>query len=403
MSTFEYLSLDASGRRKKGLLEGDSSRHVRQQLRERGLTLLQVEEVVTRRPRLQLARLWQPRMRPQQLGLITRLLATLLRSGLPLDDALKALSEQHEDRAVKRVLFGVRNRVIEGHPLAAGMRLFPHIFPEVYSATIAAGEHTRHLPLVLERLADYIDQRNQLRQKLHLALLYPAILTVTAILIVAGLLTYVVPEIVKVFAHVNRELPGITRALISLSDASRNHGILALTALVTGLLAVRALLRKPVWRLRYHAWLLRLPVLGRVIRESHAAHLTRTLGILLTSGVSMIEALNIAAQGLGNLAIREAAEDAVAKVREGESLHRALQSTKRLPSLTIHLIANGEASGQLETMLNTAAQAHEQDLHALLATLLALLEPFIILIMGAMVLIIVIAILLPIFELNQLI
>lgn len=403
MSAFEYTVLDAGGRRRKGILEGESSRQVRQQLRERGLIPVAVEEVNRRPARSRGSALLGPRVSAAQLALMTRQLATLVRSSLPLDDALQAVSEQVETAALKRVVLGVRARVVEGHTLASGLERFPGVFPPMFVSTVAAGEQTRDLPLVLERLADYTEERQVLQQKVQVALLYPAILTVTAVLVVAGLLTYVVPEVVKVFAHLHHELPPLTRALIWLSGAARAYG-LWLAAVLLGLgTGLRAAMRRPDVRYSWQRLLLRLPLLGRLVRQLNAGRFARTLGILLSSGVSMIEAMHIAAQAVDCLPMRRAIEQARSHVREGESLHWALGRSKVLPPITVHLIANGEGAGNLEQMLDTAAKAHDRQVQTLLSAFLGLLEPLLILAMGGVVLTIVIAILLPIFELNQLV
>ncbi len=402
MPAFEYPALDATGRRRRGTLEGDSERHARSQLRGQGLTPLRVETVV-RRARPAFSKLFAPRMSSEQLALMTRLLATLVKSGLPLDEALLALTVQSDQPAAKRIMTTVRSRVLEGHSLGRAFAQFPAVFPELYIATVAAGEQTPHLGLVLERLADYIEERQQLQQKVQMAMLYPAILTVVSILIVAGLLTYVVPEVVKVFAHMNRQLPMLTRYLIATSDFTKQWGLIAGGIIVVLAMVARRLARIPAMRLRLHALMLRLPIIGRLITETDAGRFTRTLGILLRSGVGLIDALRISGKALGNLPMRNAVTEATTKVQEGMALNQALRATGRLPSLSMHLIASGEAAGNLDVMLDTAARMHERSLQTALATLLALVEPLLILTMGLIVLLIVVAIMLPIFDMNHMV
>ena len=402
MPAFHYLALDPQGRRRRGTLEGDSDRHARSQLRGQGLTPLRVETVV-RRARPSWSSLFTPRVGGEQLALMTRLLATLVKSGLPLDEALLALSVQSDQPAMKQVIAAVRSRVLEGHSLGNAFAQFTGVFPELYIATVSAGEQTPHLGLVLERLADYIEERRLLQQKVQMAMLYPAILTVVSILIVAGLLTYVVPEVVKVFAHMNRQLPMLTRYLIATADFTRQWGLIALGAVIATAVAARRLARIPAMRLRLHGLMLRLPIIGKLITESDAGRFTRTLGILLRSGVGLIDALRISGKALANLPMRNAVTEATAKVQEGMALNQALRSTGRLPSLSIHLIASGEAAGNLDAMLDTAARMHERSLQTTLATLLALVEPLLILTMGLVVLLIVVAIMLPIFDMNRMV
>jgi general secretion pathway protein F len=328
MPAFEYAALDRGGHRHKGVLQGESSRAVRQDLRDRGLTPLSVEKLAPKSTHT-LRALFEPRLSTEQLALTTRLLATLTKSGLPLDDALSALADQTEQAYVKRIVLGVRARLLEGQSLAASMDFFPQAFPTLYRATVAAGEQTRHLGTVLERLAEHTEETQQLRRKLQTALIYPMILSVTAILVVVGLLTYVVPGVVKVFAHMDKQLPWITRALIGLSTWLRHYGLVALLVLVACALMGHRLLRRPSIRRRLDELLLRLPLVRRLIRETHAATFARTLGILLQSGVSLVAALEIAKQGLASLPMRQAVEDATIKVREGVSLNQSLAQSKR--------------------------------------------------------------------------
>jgi len=400
MSAFEYAALNKTGRTCKGVLEGDTPRQVRQQLREQGLMPLSIEEVM--RPVTQRKKRRVP-INATDLALITRQLATLVHSSLPLESALQAISEQTEKPRLKSMLLAVRSRVLEGHSLAEGLGDFPAIFPSVYRATVAAGEQSGHLDLVLERLAEYTENRQLIRQKTLLALFYPALLTGVAILVVVGLLAYVVPQVIQVFNNINQELPWLTQALIALSDFLRLWGIGLLILLVGIIFGLRYLLRfeKPLtW---FHRLLLRIPLISRLERGTNVAQLTRTLSILSESGVPMLEALQITAQVLSNRVIRQATLEATNKVREGSSLHNALEQSGLFPPMTVYLIASGEASGNLEIMLERAAIMQERELETLIGVLLGLFEPLLILVMGGIVLTIVLAILMPIFELNQLV
>lgn len=403
MGAFAYAALDKNGRTIKGIEEGDTPRQVRQLLREKGLTPLTIEEVARREARATRRPLLQRKISALDLALVTRQLSTLVRSGLPLDEALTSVAQQTGKARVRSILLAVRARVMEGHSLAAGLDQFPHIFPELYRATVAAGERSGHLDLVLERLADYTEGRQQMHQKTLLALFYPALLTIIAILVAVALLTYVVPQVVQVFTNIDQELPWLTRALIAFSDFLRDNGLILLALLAAVVFGVRTMLKREGPRLRFHNLLLRLPLIGRLVRGLNAARFARTFSILMASAVPVLEALRISAEVLSNVPMRKAVEEAAIRVREGSSIHSALDQSGCFPPMTIHLIASGETSGTLETMLDRAAGNQEREMETLIAAILGLFEPLLILTMGALVLIIVLAILLPIFELNQLV
>lgn len=407
MGAFEYTALDNRGREKKGVLEGDTARQVRQQLREQGMVPLTVQAVVEREGKGKDKRTGSSGSRrgisATELALVTRQLATLVRSGLPLEEALRTVARQTEKARIKSMLLAVRSRVTEGHPLAVGLADFPRAFPELYRATVAAGEQSGHLEAVLDRLADYAEKRQQLRQKVQLALFYPALLTLMAVVVTVGLLTYVVPEVVQVFEGIGQELPWLTRSLIAMSDFLRDNGLWLLLGLALLVFAANSILRVPAQRRRFHALLHRLPLIGRLQRGVNTARFARTLSILAASGVPVLEALRIAAQVMSSLPMRDAVEEATARVREGSSLYSALDKGGYFPPMTLHLIASGEASGKLEEMLERAAENQERELETTIAAVMGLFEPLLILAMGGMVLMIVLAILLPIFDLNQLV
>lgn len=403
MGAFAYTALDARGREQHGILEGDTPRHVRQQLREQGFTPLEVMEAAEKETRAPRAFGLRRGVSATDLALVTRQLATLVRSALPVEEALLATSQQCEKQRLKSMLLSVRARVMEGHTLASGLAQFPHVFPEIFRATVAAGEHSGHLDGVLERLADYAESRQQLRQKLSLAMIYPVILTFMAIGIVTGLLVFVVPQVVQVFQHTGQQLPLLTRALIGLSDFMRAHGILLLVAIAFAVFAIRTLLKKTENRRRWHLITLRLPLFGRLVRGINTGRFTRTLSILAGSGVPVLEALRISAEVVENIPMREAVDEAARRVREGASISQSLSRSGLFPPLVVHLIASGETSGELDTMLERAAVNQERELETHISTLLGVLEPLLILVMGIVVLLIVLAILLPIFDLNQLV
>jgi general secretion pathway protein F len=404
MGAFEYTAVDQGGRQHKGVLEGDTARQVRQLLRERGMLPMTINEVVERE-RSQGRRGFSLRrgMNAADLALVTRQLATLLRSGMPLEETLLAVGQQSEKPRLKSILLGVRSRVMEGHTLAAGLGDFPQAFPEIYRATVAAGEQSGHLDPVLERLADYTEGRQQLRQRVSHALIYPIILTVLAITIVSGLLVYVVPKVVGVFENTGQALPVFTRMLIASSDFLREYGFILVALLALGAFVFSRMLRQLPFRRRWHRFLLRVPLVGRLMRGVNTARFTRTLSILAGSGVPVLEALRIAGDVVTNVPMNEAIKETAVRVREGAPLGRSLATSRLFPPMTVHLISSGEASGELEDMLERAAANQEREVDGLVGALLAILEPVLILVMGALVLAIVIAILLPIFQLNQLV
>jgi general secretion pathway protein F len=337
------------------------------------------------------------------LALLTRQLATLVRAGLPLEEALLATSQQSEKPRVQSILLGVRARVMEGHTLASGLAEFPRVFPEIYRATVSAGEQSGHLDRILERLADYTENREQLRQKVVGALLYPIVLSVMSFTIVSILLVYVVPKVVEVFDTNRAKLPLMTRLLVAVSDFLRNYGVWLLIGLAILAWAAWQALKRPATRRRFHSTLLTLPVVGRLARGFNTARFTRTLSILTGSAVPVLEALRIAGEVITNLPMRDAVDVAAQRVREGAAIGRSLASSKLFPPMTVHLISSGESSGELEDMLERAAQSQERELDGLLATLVGLLGPLMIVAMGLFVMGIVFAMLLPIFEMNSLI
>ncbi|MFI4920624.1 MAG: type II secretion system inner membrane protein GspF [Gammaproteobacteria bacterium] len=403
MGAFAYTALDTRGRELRGVLEGDTPRHVSQQLREQGLTPLEVVEAAEQEAKTPAAFGMRRGVSATDLALITRQLATLVRSALPVEEALLAASQQCEKPRLKSMLLSVRARVMEGHTLASGLTQFPHVFPEIFRATVAAGEHSGHLDGVLERLADYAESRQQLRQKMTLAMIYPVMLTLMAVLIVTGLLVYVVPQVVQVFEHTGQQLPWLTRALIALSAFIRNYGIWLLVLIAATVFVIRNLLKKHEMRRRWHLNLLRMPLVGRLTRGVNTARFTRTLSILAGSGVPVLEAMRISGEVVANIPMRDAVDDAARRVREGTSISKSLGSSGLFPPIVVHLIASGESSGELDAMLERAASNQERELETLIATMLGILEPLLILAMGVVVLLIVLAILLPIFDLNQLV
>jgi general secretion pathway protein F len=404
MGAFEYTALDAGGKERKGVLEGDTARQVRQLLREKQLLPVTVNEVAQKEAKRQREfTLTRRGISTTDLSLFTRQLATLARAGLPLEEALLAVSQQTEKPRVQSIILGVRSKVMEGHTLADGFGEFPRVFPEIYRATVSAGEQAGHLDNVLERLADYTESREVIRQKILGAMLYPIVLTVMCFAIVSGLLVYVVPKVVAVFETSKAKLPLITQILIAVSDFFRDWLLWLVVGIVLASFGFTRWLRNPDARRRFHRFQLRMPLMGKLTRGFNTARFTRTLSILTASSVPVLEALRISGEVVTNLPMRDAVMEAGARVREGAPIGRSLAQSRMFPPMTIHLISSGESSGELEAMLDRAAVSQERELDGLLGALVGLLGPLLIVVMGLFVMGIVFAMLLPIFELNNLI
>jgi general secretion pathway protein F len=409
MPAFEYVAVDAAGRERKGVLEGDTARHVRQLLRDQSLLPVAVNEVLGEQqqaatgPRRRMSFTLQRGLGAADLALVTRQLATLVKSALPLEEALLAVSQQTEKPKVRNIMLGVRSKVMEGHTLADSLAEFPNSFPELYRATIAASEQSGHLDAVLERLADYTENRQQLQSRTVGALLYPVLLFVVCVAIIAFLLVTVVPKVVEVFRNSEAELPLLTQALIAGSDFMREWGLVVVMATGVAAWLFRRWLRAESNRRRWHELLLRTPLVGKIVRGSNTARFARTLSTLTASTVPVLDALRISGEVVTNLPMKGAVADAAVRVREGAPIGRSLGQSRLFPPMMIHLISSGETSGELDTMLERAAQHQERELDAVLQAMVGLLGPLMILVMGGLVLVIVMAMLLPIFELNQLV
>jgi general secretion pathway protein F len=402
MAAFEYTALDSAGREQRGVIQGDNERQARQHLREKGLVPLTIKEVAERKAEAAMSK-WQFRrgLRVADLALMTRQIATLLGAGLPVEEALRGVAEQTEQARLKSILIAVRSKVMEGYTLAAGLADFPTIFPELYCATVKAGEESGKLSAVLQRLADYTEEQNSIRQKIQQASVYPILMLSVSLMIVIGLMVYIVPNIVGVFADTGQQLPTITLGLIAVSDFVRTFGIYAVILLIIFIVVWRRLQHNPEIKMWADGKKLRIPFIGRVMRTLNTARFAHTFGILTSSGVPVLEAMRTGAAVLTNLPMRAAVQAATGRVREGTSIYRALQETRFFSPMMIHLIANGEASGQLAMMLERAASIQDKEVDTLIGSVLSLMEPLIILIMGAVVLMIVLAVLLPIFALTQ--
>lgn len=400
MEAFDYTALDAKGKTVSGIIQAESARQARGQLRSRGLLTSQLDKVKARE---RASQVWARGLSAAELSMVTRQLATLLGSGLTLEQTLNALMEEASTPLTREILTGVKTEITAGSSLATAMGCYQKSFPDFYCALVHGGAESGALPIVLQHLADYLDKRQALKQKTSLALLYPVLVSVVALAIVTGLLVYVVPQVVQVFTQSRQALPLLTRGLISLSDFLRAGWPYLLIGIVVSVFSVRFALKRPVFRLRVDAWLLQLPWLGPLTRGINTARFASTLAILLGGGVPMLSALRSSARVITNQVMSVAIAGVIVRVQEGTSLARALGESGLFPPLLVHMVASGEASGKLEQMLQRAAELETQALERRLAVFLTLLEPVMILVMGGVVLMIVLAILLPIMEINQLV
>jgi general secretion pathway protein F len=402
MPGFRYQAYSLEGKLAKGVLEADSARQARALLRDQGLTPYRVDVIAANDP-LSGTRLRPIALSGVQLLALTRGLASLLEAGLTIEQAFNALIEQAETERVRQVLAALRGEVLAGNTVAKAMAAFPAVFSELYRTLVAAGEASGQLPRVLSRLADYLDERAQMRARLSLALIYPAIVTVVALCVVAALLVYVLPQVIQVFQHAHQQLPILTRALIALSSFLQATWIGWIVIAIALVAALRWALARPTSRARIHRLLWRAPLIGRLLRVLDASRLAATLSILVGSRVPILDALEAGGGVMTLTPMREALATAARGVREGMPLARALGATAAFPPVMVHLIASGEASGRLDEALERAARTQQNDIATRLQAFAALFEPAMILAMGGVVLVIVLAILLPIFQLNSLI
>ena len=404
MAAFEYKALDKSGKQKKGLQEADTPRQVRQILRERGLTPIEVStaaEQVKKSSKGGFA--FKSKISTPELALITRQLATLVASSMPIEECLKAVVEQTDKPKVKSMLSAVRSRVLEGYTLAGSMAEFPHIFDDLFCAMVAAGEKAGHLELVLDRLADYTEQRQQMRSKLMQAMIYPLMLTLVAVGVVSILLTSVVPQVVSQFEHMGQDLPGTTLFLIACSDFLVDYGLFIVIGTFLSLIGLKHYLRNPKNQYKFDRVLLKVPVVGKVSRELNTARFARTLSILNASAVPLLEGMKIAGEVLSNLYTRAKVGEATEHVREGTSLGVALENTKLFPPMMLHMIASGERSGELDQMLERSADNQDKQFAAQVNMALGVFEPALVVTMAGVVLFIVAAIVQPMLSLNNMV
>ncbi|MCK8046397.1 type II secretion system inner membrane protein GspF [Shewanella sp. 1CM18E] len=405
MPAFEYKALDKTGKQKKGVVEADTARHARTQLREQRLMPLEITPVVEKESKAKSASFsfFKRGISTAELALITRQIATLVAAGLPVEEALKAVGQQCEKDRLASMVMAVRSRVVEGYSLADSMAEFPHIFDELYRAMVASGEKSGHLEVVLNRLADYTERRQQLKSKMTQAMIYPIVLTVVAIGVIAILLAAVVPQVVGQFEHMGQELPWTTELLIASSDFIRDYGLIVLGVIIALFAIAKRLLVSPKNRMKYDSMLLRLPVISKVSKSLNTARFARTLSILTASSVPLLDAMRIASDVLVNVKVKAAVEEATMRVREGTSLGAALANTKLFPPMMLYMITSGEKSGQLEQMLERAADNQDREFESNVTIALGVFEPMLVVSMAAVVLFIVLAILQPILALNNMI
>lgn len=413
MPAFNYQALDEHGKTVKGILEGDSPRQIRAQLRDKNLKPISVEAANERQSKsssstdgFSLNNLFKPslRMKPQELSLVTRQLATLVQANLPLDEALFAASKQVRRSQVKSILLEVRAKVLEGHSLAYALGEMPKVFNELYRSMVKAGEHAGFLGIVLEKLADYTESSQQTQQQIKMAMVYPIILMLVAVVVIGALLIFVVPKLVRVFENNNAELPMLTQVMIGLSEFVSSYKMVILAGILAAIVfGVKYWLKKESNRRRWHRLILAIPGLNTLAIMADSARFAGTLSVLTASGVPLLDGLRIAAAVMGNLVLRDAGEQAAIAVQEGSSLHKALEQAEYFPPMMVHMVASGEASGELESMLQRSANNQERELEMTLATVMGIFEPIMIITMGGFVLVIVLAILLPIFQMNTLV
>ncbi|MBD8514846.1 type II secretion system inner membrane protein GspF [Photobacterium sp. WH77] len=404
MAAFEYKALDTKGRQKKGVMEADTARQLRQQLREQGLIPVEVSQSHEREKRKAGGRIaFRRGISTNELSLLTRQLATLVQAGMPLEECLRAVAEQSEKVRLKNMMLAVRSRVVEGYTLADSMAEFPHIFDQLFRAMVSAGEKSGHLDTVLNRLADYTENRQKMRSKLQQALIYPTMLTLVAVSVVAFLLATVVPKIVDQFVHMGQELPQITQVLLAASNFVQHWGLAVVLVIILLIAGIRMALRRPDLRLRWDRRMMGVPVIGKVARGLNTSRFARTLSICTSSAIPLLDGMKVASQVMTNTWVNQEILEAADKVREGASLRVSLEQTKLFPPMMLHMIASGERSGELEQMLTRAADNQDRDFESLVNMALGVFEPLLIVVMAGVVMFIVIATLMPIIALNNMV
>jgi len=402
MPAFEYIAANDKGSEIKGSIEGDTEKHVSYILREKGLFPISIKKL-SNKPLNKKINLMQTNLSSKDLALFTRQLATLIGSGIPLDEALISINEQQKKQYAKNIILGVHSKIMEGYTLAESLSEFPNSFPLIYITTVSAGEQSGNLTLILEKLASFTESKRKLQEQVKNALIYPSALIITAILVISFMLAYVVPKVIYIFENFDQQLPLLTRLIISLSDFIRENWLTIIIFIVLLIALIRYFLRDYKIKKKYHTLLLRLPIFGRLTTNMNSARFMQTLSILSGSGVPILDALKISTNVVTNIPMKEAAEVTAIKVSEGESISKSLSSSNLFPSMMVHMIGSGENSGRLDEMLNRATENQEEEVKNTIDVFLGIMQPLTVVIMAVIVLLIVLAILLPIFEINNLI
>lgn len=412
MAAFSYKALDTGGKVVKGIIEGDSERQVRGQLRSRKLKPVAVNPTSDERAVSSsrksaktsgFGQLFKPRISTSDLALVTRQLATLVQSNMPLDEALTAAAQQSKKSRINSLILQVRARVLEGHSLAYALGDFPQIFNEMYCAMVKAGEHAGFLGTVLEQLADYTEANQYTQQKLKGAMIYPLVLVLLTVAVIGILMVFVVPELVSVFSHTKQELPPLTKFVIATSDFFTQRWWVMILVVVAIAIGFKQFLKDKGRRRLWHRFLLKVPFISGFVTAMDTARFASTLSILTSSGVPLLDGLRIAGAVLSNLELRAASQTVALAVQEGGSLNKALSQAGVFPPMMVHMVASGEASGELESMLERSAKNQQRELEMTLGNLMAVIEPLMIIVMAGVVCTIVFSILLPIIQMNNLV
>ncbi|MEF1308719.1 type II secretion system inner membrane protein GspF [Vibrio mytili] len=403
MAAFEYKALDAKGKQKKGTIEGDNARQVRQRLKEQGMIPVEVVETKAKSSNSSSGSQGFKRgIKTSELALITRQISTLVQSGMPLEECLRAVSEQAEKPRIRSMMAAVRAKVTEGYPLADSLGDYPHVFDELYRSMVSAGEKSGHLDAVLARLADYVENRQKMRSKLLQAMIYPVVLVVFAVVIVSFLLATVVPKIIDPIIQMGQELPQSTQFLLAASEFVQNWGLIIFVVMVVCFYGLKVALKKPDFRLAWDRKILSLPLLGKISKGLNTARFARTLSICTSSAIPILEGMRVAVDVMSNRFVKQQVLIAAENVREGASLRKALDQTRLFPPMMLHMIASGEQSGELESMLTRAADNQEQNFESTVNIALGIFTPVLIALMAGLVLFIVMATLMPMLEMNNL-
>jgi general secretion pathway protein F len=411
MPSFQYSALDASGKQKKGNFEADTAKIVRTKLKEMGLIPIEIVEGKSsnsysngsQKDSFSLSSLFQPSMSNAALCLITRQISTLISSSMPIEETLRAVSQQCENPKHAAIISAVRDKVCEGLSLAEAMRKFPKVFDDLYTAMVAAGEKSGHLDDVLERLADYTESKQELRGKIIQAMIYPIMLTLVAVSVIGLLLSSVVPKVVEQFIHMKATLPTSTIVLIAISDFVKSYGFFIVMAVGLVITLFMVAMKRPNFKKIIHGYLLKMPVIGKVSRSLNTARYAQTLSILHSSAVPLIEGMHVSSDTLTNVVAKERLTVAAESVREGKGLSRSLQESALFTPMMLHMIASGEKSGELDNMLGRAANNQSNEFKRNISMALSIFEPLLIVSMAGIVLFIVISILQPLLQMNSMV